>query len=129
MLLALYAGMSAGVIMTSDDLSDLGTERLRLWKLFLNPDRRTCRFPLLGQTTNRYLTRMDAVTRQQELKPVPNDPVLVQVRDLHATLDPQTGPRPLQQCFSSTQECKPPKGRIPWRCLGWKGHCTSSTGQ
>jgi hypothetical protein len=49
-LLALYAGMSAGVIMTSDDL---GTERLRLWKLFLNPDRRTCRFPLLGQTSLR----------------------------------------------------------------------------
>jgi alpha-galactosidase len=91
--LALYAGMSAGVIMTSDDLGDLGAERLRLWKLILNPARRTCRFPLLGQTTTGYLTRIDAATGREVLKPMPNDPVLVQLRDLQRVSDPQSGPR------------------------------------
>lgn len=56
--LALYAGMGAGVVMTSDALHELSDERLRLWKLLLNPRRAICRFPLLGA----------------------NDPVLVQVR-------------------------------------------------
>jgi hypothetical protein len=70
--LALYAGMSAGVMMTSDDLGDLGAERVRLWKLILNPERRTCRFPLLGQTTTSYATRTDLVTGQQTLKLFPN---------------------------------------------------------
>jgi len=56
--LALYAGMGAGVVMTSDALHELSDERLRLWKLLLNPRRAICRFPLLGA----------------------NDPLLVQVR-------------------------------------------------
>jgi alpha-galactosidase len=90
--LALYAGMSAGVIMTSDDLGDLGPERIRLWKLILNPARRSCRFPLLGQTAISYIAKTDVMNGRQILKSIPNDPVLVQVRDLQATNDPTNGP-------------------------------------
>lgn len=56
--LALYAGMSGGVLTTSDTLDELSPERLKLWKLILNPTPAVCDFPLLGQS----------------------DPVLVQVR-------------------------------------------------
>lgn len=56
--LALYAGMSGGVLTTSDALDELSAERLKLWKLILNPNPTGCDFPLLGQS----------------------DPVLVQVR-------------------------------------------------
>ncbi len=88
--LALYAGMSAGVLMTSDDLGDLGDDRLRLWKLILNPARRTCRFPLLGQSAIGYIVWNDVAAKRQVLKAVTNDPVLVQVRDLHTSPDPKT---------------------------------------
>lgn len=47
--LAIYFGMTAGLVMTSDALDELSTERLRLWKLVLQPRRATCHFPLLGQ--------------------------------------------------------------------------------
>ncbi|MBZ0309736.1 MAG: alpha-galactosidase [Anaerolineae bacterium] len=56
--LALYAGMSGGVLTTSDALNELSPERLQLWKTILDPTPAVCEFPLLGQS----------------------DPVLVQVR-------------------------------------------------
>lgn len=65
--LALYAGMSGGVMMTSDDLAELSPDRLGLWKLLLNPERAGCSFPLLGQSP---------ATNQG----VSTEPVLVQVR-------------------------------------------------
>jgi hypothetical protein len=116
--LALYAGMSAGVIMTSDDLGDLGADRLRLWKLILNPARRTCRFPLLGQTTTSYLTRLDAATGREVLKPVPNDPVLVQVRDLHRAPDPQTGLRTVGAALFFNTGQQPVQRTYPLELLG-----------
>jgi alpha-galactosidase len=119
--LALYAGMSAGAIMTSDDLGDLGAERIRLWKLILNPARRTCRFPLLGQTTTRYISRIDVATKRQVLKPIPNDPVLVQVRDMHVTPDPKTGPRTVATTlFHNTGEL-PVQRSYPLALLGLPG--------
>ncbi|HMM30103.1 MAG TPA: hypothetical protein PKD46_17625, partial [Aggregatilineaceae bacterium] len=47
--LAIYFGMTAGLVMTSDALDELSDERLRLWKLVLQPRRAICHFPLLGQ--------------------------------------------------------------------------------
>ena len=78
--LAIYAGMSGGVMMTSDHLGDLSPERIRLWKLLLNPDWRECSFPFLGQTSLSYLRQTNPRTGRPTLEAVANDPVLVQVR-------------------------------------------------
>lgn len=48
--LALYAGMSAGLMMTSDDLSAISADRLALWKIMLSAEKSLCHFPLLGQS-------------------------------------------------------------------------------
>ncbi len=63
--LAIYAGMIGGVTMTSDALHELSPERLRLWRLLVQPRRALCRFPLLGRPAE---NEMD------------EDPVRVQVR-------------------------------------------------
>ncbi len=60
--LALYAGMSGGVLTTSDALHELPPERLELLRRLLAMGVGECRYPLLGQTE-------------------PPDPVVVQVRD------------------------------------------------
>lgn len=57
--LALYAGMTGGVMMTSDHLGELPESRLALWKLALGAAGRPCDFPFLGRT---------------------DDPIIVQVR-------------------------------------------------
>ncbi len=73
--LALYAGMSGGLVLTSDNLSELSPERLRLWKLLLSPDKSRCRFPLLGQSP---LVLGGGETGRAPVRAL--DPVLVQVR-------------------------------------------------
>jgi len=79
--LAIFAGMSGGVIITGDDLQELGDERLRLWKLILNDRRTACRFPFLGQSPIIYAS---VPAQNASLKPAYEpqlfDPVLVQVR-------------------------------------------------
>ncbi len=81
--LALYAGMSAGLVTTSDDLAVLSPERLRLWRLLLNPAKSICRFPLLGQSP---LVRQPGGSSRHEWRAL--DPLLVQVRTaLDATPD------------------------------------------
>lgn len=79
--LAIYAGMSGGVIMTSDHLGELGPERLRLWRLLLNEQRTTADFPLLGQTPIIYERQPDP-QQPRRIRHLPRavDPVLVQVR-------------------------------------------------
>ncbi len=77
--LALYAGMSGGVVMTSDALDELSSPRLRLWKLLLNSADSTCRFPFLGQSPIIY-ERLPADLRSLRVRHEPKaDPVLVQV--------------------------------------------------
>jgi hypothetical protein len=78
--LALYAGMTGGVVMTSDHLGELSPDRLRLWKLLLSEQRASCDFPLLGRSELFY-------ERSESVQPIPlryaaraEDPVLVQVR-------------------------------------------------
>jgi hypothetical protein len=78
--LALYAGMAAGLVMTSDSLDELLPERLALLKFLLpEPSRRNsralCRFPLLGQAAPTYSP--DADSRREWRS---SDPVIVQVR-------------------------------------------------
>ena len=46
--LALYAGMTGGVAMTSDALDELTQARRRLWQLVLSAGPGGCRFPRLG---------------------------------------------------------------------------------
>ncbi len=79
--LAVYAGMSGGVMMTSDHLGELSPQRLRLWQLILSETRASCDFPLLGQTGISY-ERLPAGEGGDNPQPIPraDDPVLVQVR-------------------------------------------------
>jgi hypothetical protein len=100
--LAIYAGMSGGVLMTSDHLGELGPERIALWKLLLNPDWRECSFPFLGRTSITYLSQANPRTGRSTLEAVVNDPVLVQVRtwkDSHAVFVLNTGDLPLQRTY------------------------------
>ncbi len=79
--LAIYAGMSGGVMMTSDQLRDLSPDRVRLFKLILSRQPATCRFPFLGQTAIAY-ERLPADRNSHRVRHEPRaaDPVLVQVR-------------------------------------------------
>jgi alpha-galactosidase len=73
--LALYAGLSGGVLMTSDQLSELSSERLQLWRWLLNGAQSGCDFPLLGQSDIVYERTGDGRHAARA-----TDPVLVQVR-------------------------------------------------
>jgi alpha-galactosidase len=79
--LALYAGMTGGVMMTSDHLGELSQDRLHLWRMILSQEQASCDFPLLGGSAIHYKTQ---VVRGQanSIRPVPRaeDAVLVQVR-------------------------------------------------
>jgi alpha-galactosidase len=87
--LAIYAGMSGGLVMTSDNLSELSPERLRLWRLLLSDEKAICKFPQLGAV----------------LPTGAPDPVLFQVRtaidgsDLTAMLILNTGDEPTERSY------------------------------
>lgn len=105
--LALYAGMCGGVMMTSDQLSELSAERLQLWRLLLSGAHAGCDFPLLGQTEIVYEPVIEGQTVRHEARPV--DPVIVQVRR-PATADGtgaifvlNTGTRPVQRTYDLAQ--------------------------
>lgn len=78
--LALYAGMTGGVLMTSDHLGELSPDRLKLWELLLSEQRASCDFPLLGRSELFY--EMPDNSRLSPLRNVTraDDPMLVQVR-------------------------------------------------
>jgi hypothetical protein len=79
--LAIYAGMSGGILMTGDALDELPPERLRLLKLILGQTRATCHFPLLEHSALIYEPwAADGPPRIVRHQPRPVDPVLVQVR-------------------------------------------------
>ncbi|MBI5955324.1 MAG: alpha-galactosidase [Chloroflexi bacterium] len=79
--LVIYAGMTGGVMMTSDHLGELSPRRLRLWKLLLSEGRASCDFPLLGKSGISY-ERLPADIESNRVRHVPkaDDPILVQVR-------------------------------------------------
>jgi alpha-galactosidase len=79
--LALYAGMTGGVTITSDHLGELSAERLRLWRLILPEERTSCDFPLLGQSDIFYERQfVHSHADQKHLVPNAEDPMLIQVR-------------------------------------------------
>lgn len=106
--LALYAGMAAGLVMTSDALDELPPERLALFK-FLLPDasrrqqRAACRFPLLGQEPPVYSPDDDPRRRWRS-----SDPVIAQVRSAGDTAQTavfllNTGEEPLERVYPLEQ--------------------------
>ena len=104
--LAIFAGMSGGAMLTSDDLAALSADRLRLWKLLLSGHRARCRFPLLGQTALSYeRLPADLHTHRTRRQPRAADPVLVQVRlpagddGLIAVFSFNTGDQPRQRVY------------------------------
>lgn len=79
--LAIYAGMSGGVIMTSDDLQELSKDRMRLWKFILEMDSNSCSFPFLGSSPIVYdRIQADYPSKLCEHEARLMDPVLIQVR-------------------------------------------------
>lgn len=101
--LAIYASMPGGVAMTSDNLSELGTERIRLLKLIINNDWRECSYPLLGQAILSYIRQDSTPAGHPSLVAVASDPVMVQVRsgkDNHAVFILNTGDFPIQRNYS-----------------------------
>ncbi len=78
--LAIYAGMTGGVMTTSDHLAELSPDRLSLWRLLLTEDRASCDFPLLGQSDIFYERPADLPSNGTRRVPRAEDPVLVQVR-------------------------------------------------
>jgi alpha-galactosidase len=79
--LAIYAGMTGGVMMTSDHLGELSSDRLKLWRLILSEERASCNFPLLGRSNTSY-ERWLVDTQSNPIQYVTNteDVILVQVR-------------------------------------------------
>jgi alpha-galactosidase len=88
--LAIYAGMTGGVMTTSDNLGELSPERLDLWRRVLPEERSSCDFPLLGQSEISYEPQ-DVYAQSIPVRLIPRveDPMLVQVR--HARHEETTG--------------------------------------
>jgi len=70
--LAIYAGMTGGVIMTSDKLDEIHPDRIKILRQFARKDKLICDFPLLGRTN--------------EFSESGYDPIIVQIQ--HAISDP-----------------------------------------
>ncbi len=98
--LALFAGMSGGLMMTSDALEELSPGRLALWRLLLNPDRGPCDYPLLGQSE--VITKPGSGKTIHELQLL--DPVCIQVRHTQpgAVFIFNTGDSPVQHTTTLT---------------------------
>jgi len=105
--LALYAGMSGGIMMTSDDLEELSKERLHLWKFILEMESNSCYFPFLGSSPvvyDRIQANYPSSQIGHEARLV--DPVIVQVRpkinsksESSAVFVFNTGEYPVQRSF------------------------------
>lgn len=78
--LALYAGMSGGVMMTSDNFSEVPPERIDLWKMILSTEKSSCRYPFLGRQDIRYVP-IPGSFWGQPLHATVSEPLIVQVRD------------------------------------------------
>jgi hypothetical protein len=78
--LTLYAGMTGGVMMTSDHLKELSSDRLKLWELLLSEQRASCDFPLLGRSELFYETPDKAHSNSLRYATRAEDSMLVQVR-------------------------------------------------
>jgi hypothetical protein len=79
--LGIYAGMTGGIMMTSDHLGELSPDRLKLWQLILTESPASCDFPLLGRSDIVY-RRLPGNQQPDQVRYAAkaDDPVLVQVR-------------------------------------------------
>jgi hypothetical protein len=81
--LAVLAGMSGGVMTTSDDLLQLPPERMSLWRMLLSDLDQNCAYPRSGRDDIVYVP----YSTGDGQPPVPiafSEPVIVQVRSLGA---------------------------------------------
>jgi hypothetical protein len=78
--LALFSAMSGGVMMTSDNLAELSSDRIELWKSILNTTKASARYPLLGREDNIYVVYHNPFGGPPEPVSFP-PPLIVQVRD------------------------------------------------
>jgi hypothetical protein len=78
--LAIYAGMTGGVMTTSDHLGELSADRLALWRLILPEERASCDFPLLGQSDLFYeIEGSNTSNGQVRYVPRAEDEMLVEI--------------------------------------------------
>jgi hypothetical protein len=64
--LAIYAGMTGGVMMTSDKLDELPADRINILKQFAQKQKMICDFPLLGKTYEFSETGHDPIIVQRQ---------------------------------------------------------------
>lgn len=77
--LALFAGMSGGVMMTSDDLDQLPPDRISLWKMLLSNSKQSCAYPRFGRDEIVYVP-YQAGDGQPPVPIAFTEPVITQVR-------------------------------------------------
>jgi hypothetical protein len=78
--LALFAAMSGGVMITSDDLAEVSSDRMVLWKSILSTAKASARYPFLGREDSTYLLYQNPAGGPPQ--PVSfSGPLIVQVRD------------------------------------------------
>lgn len=114
--LAIFAGFSGGVVMTSDHLGELDQSRLSLWRLLLPDGRRKARIPFLGTSPVIYrhkIHRQDG-DDSQLWKSENLDPVIILVRDA----DNPEGPHAVY-IFNTCQ--KEVQRTIPLESIGFRG--------
>lgn len=71
--LAIYAGMTGGVMMTSDKLDELSEDRIHLFRRFAQKQKMICNFPLLGNTYEFSETGYDPIIVQIQQSMSKND--------------------------------------------------------
>jgi alpha-galactosidase len=77
--LTYFSAMSGGVMMTSDNLAELSSDRLELWKSVLSTDKLSARYPLLGRENSAYALYVPPGGLPEPVNFPP--PLTVQVRD------------------------------------------------
>jgi hypothetical protein len=100
--LAIFAGMSGGMILTSDALTGLSSDRNRLFRLILPNQNYSSHYPFLGKSPVVYAKRSDELGTTT---PVNLDPVIVQVLRHPSKIDVgtvfilNTSDNPIQRTF------------------------------
>jgi len=101
--LAIYAGMTGGLLLTSDDLSEVPEENLQLFKMLSGLGEGPCRFPLLEHSAVAF----------DSLALAGRDPVVVQVRP--------AGARSAEAVFCFNLADRPVQRTYPLEMLGIEG--------
>jgi alpha-galactosidase len=114
--LAIFAGISGGVIMTSDDFQEMDSSRRSLWRFLLPDNRKRARYPFLGKSSVIYRQDSDQTTsgRPTRMEGMNLDPVIVQVRDGKD----RSGPLAVF-LFNTGQQ--PAQRSIPLESIGYHG--------